>query len=103
MKAMEKETIDRLTVAGLGIFVVLSAIYLCWDHITQIHLNLAINPPSADLSLPNFSMPGFSLDWFYNMDPASRLVFCFIMLMLVSTIVGATWMYLARRRSSARK
>jgi hypothetical protein len=99
---MEKQTIDRLTVAGLATFALLSLIYLCWDRISQIRLTLPLDRPSPNIALP-FGIPNFNLDWYNNMDPASRLVFIFVMMILVSTIIGGTWMYLMRRRSSARR
>jgi hypothetical protein len=99
--SMEKETIDRLTVAGLAIFVILSIIYLCWDHITE--LKVSLNPPSADIALPAFTIPDLSLDWFHSMDPASKLVFTFVMFLLLSTLVGGTLVYLRHRKSSARR
>jgi hypothetical protein len=100
---MEKETIDRMTVAGLAMFVILSIIYLCWDHISNILLNISVDSPTANMSLPSLTMPSLSFDWFYKMDPASRIIFVFIMMILVSTIIGGTWMYLIRKRASARK
>jgi hypothetical protein len=100
---MEKETLDRITVVGLVICMILGILYLCWDHITQIRWNVSLNPPSVDLGLPAFRFPSLSLDWFYSMDPASKLVFSFVMLMLLSTFVATTLMYLRHRRESARR
>jgi hypothetical protein len=100
-ESMEKRTIDYITVAGLVIFVVLGIVYLCRDEISKI--NLSLDPSSASVSLPAFSIPSFSLDWFYSMDPASKLVFTFVMFLLLSTLVGGTLMYLKYRRSSARR
>jgi hypothetical protein len=100
---MEKRTIDYITVAGLAIFVILGIIYLCWNHISQIHLNVSLDPSLANISLPALTIPNLSLDWFYAMDPASRLIFLFIMMILASTIIGGTWMYLVHRRSNSRR
>ena len=100
---MEKETIDRLTVLGLAIFAVLSAIYLCRDTIGNMLTNLARNPPQSNISLPGIAMPSLSLDWWYKMDPATKIIFVFIMMILISTIIGGTWMYLIRKRAAARK
>jgi len=100
---MEKRTIDYITVAGLAIFLILGIVYLCRDYISRINLNLSLDPSSAGISLPAFGIPSFSLDWFYSMDPASKLVFTFIMFLLLSTLVGGTLMYLRYRRSSARR
>jgi hypothetical protein len=100
-ESMEKRTIDHLTVAGLVIFVILSIIYLCWDHI--IELRIPLDPPTSSLAIPAFAIPSFSLDWFYDMDPASKIVFSFVMFLLLSTLVGGTLAYLRHRRSSARR
>jgi hypothetical protein len=100
---MEKETIDRLTVLGLAIFAVLSAIYLCRDTISKMLTDLVENPPKSNISLPGIAMPSLSFDWWYKMDPASRIIFVFIMTILISTIIGGTWMYLIRKRAAARK
>jgi hypothetical protein len=102
-ESMEKRTIDYITVAGLAICLILGVTYLCWDHISQIHLNLSMDPSSVGISVPAFSIPSFSLDWFYSMDPASKIVFVFVMFLLLSTLVGGTLMYLRYRRSSARR
>jgi hypothetical protein len=98
---MDKRTIDHITVAGLAIFVILSIIYLCWNHITE--LKVSLEPPSANLALPDFAIPSFNMDWFYSMDPASKIVFSFVMFLLLSTLVGGTLVYLRHRRSSARR
>ena len=100
---MEKDTIDRLTVLGLAIFVILSAIYLCRDAISKMLTDLAENPPQSNISLPGIAIPRLSLDWWNNMDPASRLIFVFIMTVLASTIIGGTFMYVMRKKSAARK
>lgn len=100
---MEKRTIDQITVAGLAIFAILGIVYLCRDEISNIHLNFSLDPPSSDISLPAFSFPNLSLDWFYAMDPASKLVFSFVMFMLLSTLVASAVMYLRHRQSNARR
>lgn len=100
---MEKQTLDRITVAGLVICVILGALYLCWDNIAQIRWNFSLDPASMGISLPAFNFPNLSLDWFYAMDPASKIVFSFIMFILLSTFVAGVIMYLRHRRSSARR
>jgi hypothetical protein len=102
-ESMEKRTIDYITVAGLAIFVILGIVYLCRDYISSIRLNLSPDPSSANIALPAFSMPDLSLGWFYAMDPASKLIFSFVIFLLLSTLVGGALMYLRYRRSSARR
>jgi amino acid transporter len=100
---MEKRTQDLITVAGLVICMILGILYLCWDNITQINWNFLLNPPSTGISLTAFSFPNLNLDWFYAMDPASKIVFSFVMFLLLSTFVAGAIMYLRHRRSSARR
>lgn len=100
---MEKQTLDRITVVGLVICVILGILYLSWDRISRIRWNLSLDSPSVDLGLPAFSFPSLSLDWFYSMDPASKLVFSFVMFLLLSTFVAGAIMYLRHRQSSARR
>jgi hypothetical protein len=99
---MDKRTIDYFTVAGLAIFVILGIIYLTWDHISQINLNLSLDPSSVNISLP-FGIPDFNMDWFNTMDPASRIIFCFVMTILLGTLIGGTWMYLVHRKRTGAK
>lgn len=92
--------IDYLTVAGLAIFLILGIIYLTWDHISQI--NLSLDPSSANISLP-FGIPSVNLDWFQSMDQASQLIFCFLLTILVATLIGGTLMYLVYRKRAGTK
>jgi hypothetical protein len=92
--------IDYLTVAGLAIFLILGIIYLTWDHISQI--NLSLDPSSANISLP-FGIPSVNLDWFQSMDQASQLILCFLLTILVATLIGGTLMYLVFRKRTGTK
>jgi hypothetical protein len=98
---MDKRTIDYYTVAGLAIFVILSIIYLCRDHLSQIRLDVALDKSPVNISLP--AMPNLSMDWFHNMDPATKIVFCFVMTILFGTLIGGTWMYLVHRKRTGAK
>jgi hypothetical protein len=99
---MELRKIDYYTIAGLAIFVILSVIYLCLDDIKKIHLSLS--PPEMSYnggSLPPLRIPDFNLDWFHSMDPVSRILFCFLAMVVVSTAIGCAWLYMRYRRSRA--
>lgn len=98
---MEKRTIDRLTVAGLAIFVILSLIYLFRDEIGKIQLDLSSGMSSSNFEVP-FGIPSFNLDWFYSMDPATKIIFMFLMTILAATLIGGTCI-LARKRASSKR
>jgi hypothetical protein len=94
---MEQETINRLTIVGLIIFFALGISYLCWGNISAIFANLSVNMPSDSPSLP-VSMPDISLDWFYAMDMPSQIILGFLAIVLVSTLIGCTLLYLKYRK-----
>lgn len=98
---VSKKWIDYFTVAGLVTFVILAIIYLNLETISQIHIDF-----SMDSALPGIEIPwlaNLNLDWFYAMDPVSRMIFGFLMLMLGGSLVGGLWMVAIRKRASARK
>lgn len=97
---MEKETIDRMTVAGLLFFLILGIIYLCRDRISLTSPNISLNLPAVDLAIPVFAIPYLSLEWFYKMDTASQIIFSFIMLTLFGTLIGCTLLYIVYRKQS---
>jgi|AGTN01.3.fsa_nt_gi hypothetical protein len=98
---MEKRTIDRLTVAGLAIFVILSLIYLFRDEIWKMQLDLSSGMSSSKFEVP-FAIPSFNMDWFYSMDPATKIIFMFLMTILVATLIGGACI-LARKRASSKR
>ena len=101
---MEKETIDRLTVAGLVIFFLLGILYTFWDRISQIRLDLTLNPPVDNLPIPAFNLIDLlNFDWFNKLDPASKLILGFVMTILIGTFIGGFLLYLRYRAQNAAK
>jgi hypothetical protein len=95
---MRHEPIDYLTIAGLAIFLILGIVYISWDYITVVHIDLGQPISSVTGSLPAIGIPNFNMDWFDSMDAASKIIFCFIMTTLVATLIGGTGVYLLHRR-----
>lgn len=93
--------IDYITVAGLAVFIILGIVYLNLDAISKINIDLSMDSAVSNISLPG--MPVLNLDWFYAMDPASQLIFGFLILTLIGSLIGGVGMLMLRKRVSARK
>jgi hypothetical protein len=92
--------INYLTVAGLVGFVLLSLIYLNLDAISQINIDFSLDSGSG-ISLPG--LPNINFDWFNAMDPASKLIFGFLVTILAGSLIGSALLLIVRKRASARK
>ncbi|MGA9141087.1 MAG: hypothetical protein WBZ29_12730 [Methanocella sp.] len=102
MKDDPKEKwINYFTVAGLAVFVILGIVYLNLDTISQMNINFSLDPSSSNLSLPG--LPNINFDWFTMMDPVSKIIFSFLVLILGGSLIGSAWLLIARKRASSRK
>jgi uncharacterized membrane protein YphA (DoxX/SURF4 family) len=88
-------------VAGLVAIAILGVIYLNLDAIRRVNIDLSEEAPRPNISHPWLS--NINLDWFYAMDPPTQLIFGFLMLALIGSLIGGLGMILVRKRAAARK
>ncbi len=98
---MREKWIDYFTVAGLAIFIILGIVYLNLDAISKMNFDFSLDSASSNISLPG--IPSINFDWFNAMDPVSKLIFGFLMLILIGSVIGGIGMLVAMKRTSARK
>jgi len=101
---MTRSRLDYLTIAGLAIFFVLEAGYYIITSL-GLQIGISLNPPSLsnDATLPAFSFPNLNLDWFHNMDPVSKILFAFLVILVIGTATGCAGVYMRYRKSRASK
>ncbi len=98
---IREKWINYLTVAGLVVFVILGIVYLNLDAISQIHIDFSMDSAASDISLP--WLPDLNLDWFNAMDTVSKMIFGFLMCILIGSLIGGVGMIVIRKRVSSRK
>ncbi len=101
MKENKEKMIDYVTIAGLIIFAILGLIYLNLDTISHMNLSVSLDSAASNISVPG--LPSLNFNWFTQMDPVSKLVFSFLMMILAGCLIGSVWILVVRKRASARR
>lgn len=98
---IREKWINYITVAGLVVFVILGIVYLNMDAISQIHIDFSTDSAASDIFPP--WLPDLNLDWFNAMDTVSKMIFGFLMCILIGSLIGGVGMIVIRNRVSSRK
>ena len=97
---MTLRRIDYYTIAGIAIFLILEAGYFL---ITSLGLKISLDPSNISVGyyMPNIGLPNLNMDWFNHMDPVSRILFAFLVMVVGGTAIGCAGLLMKYRRNRA--